>query len=68
MCYFTINCFVNKNSNKPKRYIVKELKYHKDVTNKGKSVCFKLVVSEKFSVYELSIIKVFRKRKKDTIA
>ena len=67
MCYFMINCFVNKNNNKPKRYIVKK-KYHKDLTNTGKSICFKLVVAEKCSVYELSIITVFRKRKKDTIA
>ena len=62
-----INCFVNKNNKNPKDILSKK-KYHKDLTNKGKSICFKLVVAEKFRVYELSIIKVFRKRKKDTIA
>ena len=57
-----------KTTTNPKDILSKK-KDHKDLTNKGKSTCFKLVVAGKFNLYELSIIKVFRKqKKKDTIA
>ena len=48
---FYVNCFVNKNNYEHERYIVKE-KDHKDLTNKGESICYKLVVVEKFTGYK----------------
>ena len=40
-----------KTTTNPKGILSKK-KDHKDLTNKGESVCFKLVVAEKFNVYE----------------
>ena len=49
---FYVNCLEIKTTTNTKDILSKK-KDHKDLTNKGKSICYKLVVVEKFTGYKL---------------